>query len=170
MCYFRQSITKLLFSPIMVITDDAQNQSQLLHYFVKCVAEEYLKPPEEDWSPISQHKYIMQPHLEAFLTIEVGYLCVYSNSCKMLITWPLTCLGTWFSTGYTSTWSTTNGSTFVLQVYSEFSKGTSNIRWVLEAIICSVKRIFCTNCTTICNVLHVGIQSDLLSQFYGSVW
>lgn len=103
LCYFRQSITKLLFSPIMVITDDAQNRSQLLHYFVKCVAEEYLKPPEEHWSPISQHKYIMQPHLEAFLAIEVGYLCVYSNSCITLITWPLTCLGTWFSTGYTST-------------------------------------------------------------------
>ena len=66
---------KLLYSPLVAVTDDAQNRSQLLHYFVKRVADEYLKQPEKEWSPISQHKYIMQPHLEAFLKIEVGHLC-----------------------------------------------------------------------------------------------
>ena len=66
---------KLLYHPLLVATDDAQNRSQLLHYFVKCVADEFLKQPEQHWSPISQHMYIMQPHLEAFLKIEVGHLC-----------------------------------------------------------------------------------------------
>ena len=77
--YCATSDSPLLFSPIVVITDDAQNRSQLLRYLLKCVADEYLKPPEKEWSPISQHKYIMQPHLEAFLTIEVGYSHTYTQ-------------------------------------------------------------------------------------------
>ena len=63
-----------LFSPIVVITNDAQNRNQLLHNFAKCVVEEGLDQPEMEWSPVIQHKYIMQPHLEAFLRIEVGDL------------------------------------------------------------------------------------------------
>ena len=49
--------------------DDNRNQRQLLHDFANCTRKEYLRLSE-----VVQHQYIMEPHLEAFLRIEVYIL------------------------------------------------------------------------------------------------
>ena len=53
-------------------SDVAQNLTEFLHHFDKSMIDEYLDRAEERWSPILQHKYLMQSHLELFLKVEVG--------------------------------------------------------------------------------------------------
>ena len=56
-------------------------RNELLHKFANGVRDEYLDQGENGSSPILQHKYIMQPYLEAFLRIEVRGL-LRSDLCR----------------------------------------------------------------------------------------
>ena len=146
-----------------MLTENARNRDELLHDFARSVGNEYFDEPDKEWSPILQHKYIMQPHLESFLEIEVrGLLRFRHNMLFYLFTWLVS--DSQFSTECNGACSCTAYSLCVLPVHSKPPKGTvidggvfgtkQAITWASRCRICSDNGSLLQVKSNLCSFMH----------------